>query len=116
MRDATSNIQKNVNMAKKKQTLIQNLFKQPFSEGELMNILLPKEIELCKSCTKLTENFKLKHENFDEHHRKFLCFRSEQKCKKKKLIIRKKKLILIIIIILMIIIIIIILILMIIII
>ena len=35
---------------KKKQRLIQNLFKNPYSEEELMNIILPEEIELCKSC------------------------------------------------------------------
>ena len=71
MRDATSNIQ-----AKKKQTLITNLFQQPFSEGELMNIFLPKEIELCKSCSKLPVNFKLKPQNFESYHREFLCFKT----------------------------------------
>ena len=83
MRDATSNIQANAKMAKKKQTLITNLFQQPFSEGELMNIFLPKEIELCKSCSKLPVNFKLKPQNFESYHREFLCFKTEKKCKKK---------------------------------
>jgi len=50
MKYATINIQENINVAKKKQRLIQNLFKNPYSEEELMNIILPEEIELCKSC------------------------------------------------------------------
>ena len=65
MRDATTNIQANVNLEKKKkQTLIQNLFIKPFSKGEFINNFLPKEIELCKSCQKLSANFKLKPQNF----------------------------------------------------
>ena len=74
---------------KKKQTLIQNLFKKPFSKGELINNFLPKEIELCKSCQKLSANFKLKPQNFESYHSKFLCFRTDKKCKKKIIIIRK---------------------------
>jgi len=77
-------------MVKKKQRLIRNLFQNPFSERELMNIILPQEIELFKICIKLSANF-LKTENFDDYHRKFLCFRTEQKYKNIKINNKKKK-------------------------
>ena len=68
---------------RKKIQLNNDLFKIPFTETEIKNIILSKDGKVCESCHKLSANLRLKPENLESVHKDLLCFKTSQKCKKK---------------------------------